>query len=492
LVRTRPLLCVQQAVCLLFTNQLEEAETRLQRAEHGIQEEVPPEQAQIILGWVISVRAGIAVFSGDVARAVSLARQALALFPEAEVIPRAGVMLSTALVYAVSGDVTSATEHEVAAVVALNRTFNNLIIAVSSICVLAWLYVLQGRLRQARVTYAEVMQVALRPEVLHTMYSSLSYYFGLGDLLYKRNDLESAERHLAQGMALINETLTVDPFWAVLGYSTLARLQQARGDSKAAFATLGALARLAERRHFPPNLIAQGEAVRAQLELAQGSLAAAIQWANGSGLSSRDEELPYPREGEYLALARVRIAQGRDDPAAPFLQDALHLLDQLREDAEAKTRMNSILEILVLRALALQAQGNRRVALSTLERALMLAEPESYVRLFVDEGTPMRLLLRDAQARGIVPEYVATILAAFGESVAPRLPSQASSLIEPLTKREREVLQLLLEGASNREIAHRLVLSINTVKRHIYNLCGKLGVQSRTQAIVKVRTLNLL
>jgi LuxR family maltose regulon positive regulatory protein len=491
LVHTRPLLCVQQAVCLLFTNQLEAAEALLHWAEQGIQEEGPAEQAQTILGLVIGVRAALAVLSGDVERAVPLARQALALLPEAEVIPRASVMVSTALVYAVSGDVTSVTEREVAAVVALNRSMGNLFIAASSICVLAWLYVLQGRLRQARVTYAEVMQVALRPEVLHTMYNSLSYYFGLGHLLYEWNDLEPAEQHLAQGMALLNETLMVDPFWATLGYTALARLQQARGNSQAAFATLGTLAHLAERRHFPPNLIAQGEAVRAQLELAQGSLEAATQWANRSGLSSRDEELPYLREGEYLALARVRIAQGRDDPAAPFLQDALHLLDRLLVDAEAKTRMNSVLEILVLRALALDAQGNRTGALSTLERALMLAEPESYVRLFLDEGTPMRLLLRGAQARGVVPEYVATLLAAFGEPVAPHLPSQASSLIEPLTEREREVLQLLLQGASNREIAHRLVLSINTVKRHIYNLCGKMGVRSRTQAIVKARVLDL-
>src|SRR5207247_7183587 len=189
---------------------------------HGIQEEGPPEQAQIILGLVISVRAGIAIISGDIERAVSLARQALALLPEAEVIPRASVMVTAALVYAVSGDVTSVTEREVAAAVALNRTTGNLFIGVSSICALAWLYVLQGRLRQARVTYAEVMQVALRPEILRTMYNSLSYYFGLGHLLYERNDLEVAERHLSQGMALLNETLPVEPFGAALGYTALA------------------------------------------------------------------------------------------------------------------------------------------------------------------------------------------------------------------------------------------------------------------------------
>ncbi len=495
LVRTRSLLCIQHAVCLLFTNQLAAAEARLQEAEHGIQEKVPPEQAQIILGLVISVRAGIAIISGDIERAVSLARQALALLPEAEVIPRASVMVTAALVYAVSGDVTSVTEREVAAAVALNRTTGNLFIGVSSICSLAWLYVLQGRLRQARVTYAEVMQVALRPEILHTMYNSLSYYFGLGHLLYEWNDLEAAERHLSQGMALLNETLTVDPFGAVLGYIALARLQQARGNSQAAFATLDALAHVAERRHFPPNLIEQGEAVRAQIELAQGSLAAAIQWANRSGLSSEDEDLPYPREGEYLALARVRIAQGRDDPAAPFLQDALHLLDRLLEDAEAKTRMNSVLEILVLRALALEAQGDRTSALSTLERALVLAAPEGYIRLFVDKGAPMLVLLRHAHARSSVPGYVATLLRAFGKQVVSDVPlpsARPSSLAEPLTEREREVLRLLLEGASNREIAHRLVVSVNTVKRHVYNLCGKLGVQSRTQAIIRARTLNLL
>jgi LuxR family maltose regulon positive regulatory protein len=137
LVRTRPLLCVQQAVCLLFTNQLEAAEALLQWAEQGIQEEGPAEQAQTILGLVIGVRAALAVLSGDVERAVPLARQALALLPEAEVIPRASVMVSAALVYAVSGDVTSVTEREVAAVVALNRSMGNLFIAASSICVLA-------------------------------------------------------------------------------------------------------------------------------------------------------------------------------------------------------------------------------------------------------------------------------------------------------------------------------------------------------------------
>ncbi len=205
--------------------------------------------------------------------------------------------------------------------------------------------------------------------------------------------------------------------------------------------------------------------------------------------------MSYPREGEYLALARVRIAQGRDDPVSPFLQDALRLLDRLLGDAEAKARLGSVLEILVLRALALQAHGDRTSAFSTLERALLLAEPEGYIRLFVDEGEPILALLRQAYARSIVAGYVATLLKAFGEqdiSALPLASARPDSLVEPLTERECEVLRLLLEGASNREIAQRLVLSVNTVKRHVYNLCGKLGVQSRTQAIIRARDLNLL
>jgi len=235
--------------------------------------------------------------------------------------------------------------------------------------------------------------------------------------------------------------------------------------------------------------------VQAQVELARRNLAAASRWADASGLSTSDDDLSYLHEREYLTLARVRIAQGRDDPAGPFLQDALHLLQRLLQDAEAKARMGSALEILVLRALAHQAQGDRTAALTTLEQALLLAEPEGYMRLFVDEGTPMLALLRLAQARGMVPGYVATLLTAFGEQTRanPALhTARPSSLVEPFTEREREVLRLLLEGASNREIARHLVISVNTVKKHVYNICGKLGVQSRAQAIVRARTLNLL
>jgi LuxR family maltose regulon positive regulatory protein len=493
LICARPFLCLYHAYALTVTNQLQAAEARLLDAERSAQQ-MPAEQGQTISGWVHYIRALIALLSGDIPQAVSLARQALELLPEVEAIARAGALATMTRAYLVSGDVTPDSERKVAAAVGLIRISDNRFALVSSICLLARLHILQGRLRQAAATYTQAVQVVPQPEVLQTMFSSLFYYFGLGDLLREWNDLDTAKRYLAQGMAQVKETLTVEPAAAMLGYTALARLEQARGDSREALASLDALEHLAKRRHFSPHLMPQVAAIRARLELAQGNLAAAIRWADSSGLSTEDDDLCYPHEGAYLALTRVRIAQARDDLAAPFLQDVLHLLDRLRESAEAKARLGSVLEILVLRALALEAQGDQAIALSTLERVLVLAAPEGYIRLFVDEGTPMLALLRQAHARSRVPGYITTLLSAFGEQDLSDLPltsPRPGPLAEPLTERERDVLRLLLVGASNREIARRLVLSVNTVKRHVYNLCGKLGVQSRAQAIIRARALNL-
>jgi LuxR family maltose regulon positive regulatory protein len=495
LLHTRPFLCVYYARLLIFTNQLEAAETLLQEAERGIEEYMTAEQARTIRGHVLIIRAGVVGFAGDMAYAVSLAHQALELLPETNIFPRTGAIMTTTHAYLVSGDVSPTIEGEVAAAVAQIYNSDNLFAIVSSISALARLHFLQGKLRQATATYAQVVQVVPQPEVLQTIFRSVFYYFGLGDLLRERNELDGAERHLSQGMALVKETLTVDPFVAVLGYTAMSRLQQARGNLREGLATLDALAHLAEQRHFPPQYVAQGTAVRTQLELAQGNLASAMRWADSSDLSIKDEELPYPREDEYLILARVCIAQGCNDPTTPLLQDVLHLLNRLQKSAEAKERIDSVLEILVLHALALEAQGNRTSALSTLERALMLAEPEGYIRLFVDEGAPMLTLLHKLHAQSRVPGYVATLLRVFGEQVVSDVPltfARPNSLVEPLTEREREVLRLLLDGATNREIARRLIVSVNTVKRHVFNLCGKLGVQRRSHAIMRARELHLV
>jgi len=364
-----------------------------------------------------------------------------------------------------------------------------------SLTLLARMQALQGRLREAAATYEEAGQVTPGLQVLQALTPGAAYCFGLSNVLCEWNRLDEAERVLAQGMELVNEKQSVFADDVLLGYLTLARLHHARGEDGASLTTLDTFLHLAERRHFVSQVKATARAMRAQITLQQGYLAEAIGWADKCGLSPEDPDLPFLCEPAYLALVRVCIAQGRQDPAGPYLSNALCLLERLLADAEAKARMGSMLEILLLQALALAARRNQASALTILKRALTLAQPQKYLRLFVDEGTPMLTLLRESQAHGVMPDYVATLLSAFSAqhqaNAAPSVPTN-SPLLEPLTAREREVLQLLVAGASNGEIARRLVLSLGTVKKHVSNICGKMGVQSRTQVVARAQALHLL
>jgi LuxR family maltose regulon positive regulatory protein len=494
-VRSQPTLCIIHAVILMLMHQLERATARIQDAERCLVKEMPADQRRTILGVIAASRGTLARLLGDYERGVPLAQQALDLLPEMEetllrclVYPT--TLLTAASAYLVDGDLTPATESFVETTVASMRTLGNLPTTLRSISNLARLQLLQGKLRQAASTIEQVMHLASGHRELQALLNGADYYFLLGELLREWNQLEQAKQQLEQGMDLDRGTLTAEAEMITRGYLAFARLQQVCGQSARALQTLDAFALLAQQRGFAPTLLAHGAAVRAQVELAQGNLAAAIRWAETSGLSTTDA-LSYPRERAYLTLARVRIAQGQAQPMGSFLPEALDLLERLLEDAESKARMSSVIEILLLRALALQAQGKQDEALRTLGRALALAEPEGYVRLFLDEGAPMLILLRQAYARQIAPGYVVTLLEAAGEQVRPA-PHRSSQLMDSLTAREREVLRLLVDGASNREIADHLVLSVNTVKKHVLNLCGKLGVQNRAQAIAKARTLQLL
>jgi len=495
LVHSHARLCLYYALMLMFTNQLEAAEIRPHDAEKCVQADMSTDFARSILGWVAAVRANLALFSGDLARCIALAQETLELVPETEVLLRSSATTGPAHAFLVSGDVTQEVEDLVEATAAPLRATGDLFALLTSMTLLARLQVLQGRLRQAATTYEQMVHVVPGQEMLQVLVGSAGYYFGLGDLLREWNDLDAAERFLAQGMELVRGTLTVAAHVVTQGYATQARLQQASGDYHGAIATLDAFAQLARERHFISDVGVHMAAVRTQVELAQGNLKASVRWVDASGLTASDEDLSYPHEREYLTLVRVRIAQGRADPVGSFLQDALHLLDRLLTDAEIKARMSSVLEILVLRALALHAQSDRAGALSTLERALMFAEPEGYVRLFVDEGAPMLTLLRQAHAHGMLPDYVATLLAVFGEQTAadPQLYApRVSSLVEALTERELDVLRLLVAGLSNAAMARELVITVGTVKRHVNSIYGKLGVTSRTQAVARAHALHAL
>jgi LuxR family maltose regulon positive regulatory protein len=374
---------------------------------------------------------------------------------------------------------------------------------------------LQGRPKQAAATYQEAAQVAPEQLGVQGVLNSSIYYFGLGDLLRERNDLEAAERHLKQGLDMLNGAIAIEAEVATLGYMALARLKQAQGDRDGALATIRALAELAQQRNFFPALIERGTALQARLQLMQGDLEAASRWVERRGLTADDPQcISYLHELEYLTLVRVLIAlgkhQGRGLRAEDTfhassltlhpIEDALPVLDRLLPVAEANGRTSSVIEILNLRALALQAQGKLTEALAALQRALLLAEPEGYLRIFVDEGKPMAELLSRLNASfdggtlagQVLKEYVQKLLGRFGMRVGIQVTNPTVLLAEPLSDRELEVLRLVAAGLTNQEIADQLLIALGTAKRHTINIYGKLGVSNRIQAVAKARELNLL
>jgi LuxR family maltose regulon positive regulatory protein len=319
-------------------------------------------------------------------------------------------------------------------------------------------------------------------------------YLGLALLRYEWNALDEAERLLRDALRLGRqganaEILLMAPIW-------LAKLERARGAAADARATLAAALAYA-RATGVPRLVNWLAAEQARLELGLGNLPAALAWDQARRLDPADQ-LSYLEEIDFLALAQLRVAQGRP-------VEALRLLTRLRGLAEAQGRIASLVEIFALSALAYEGAGDREAARTALQRALELAAPEGFLRTFGDLGEAMGQALaafHRTSPRGAVPEaYLERLLAVFPSLETPRTPMRSRSaaasahvapLAEPPTPRELEVLGWIGEGLSNEQIAERLVVGVSTVKKHINNLYAKLEVASRTQAIKRARELGLL
>jgi LuxR family transcriptional regulator, maltose regulon positive regulatory protein len=504
-----PELCILQAFVLVFTNRLEEAQARLSLAEQALQTSVPARLSHFVRVNAALLRCTMALQSGDLARSVALAAHARDLIPPGRP-ERAVPGAFLACEYLVSGDVTPAMEQQNTQVIAPVRALGNQILALVDLTWLARLQVLQGRLHRAMATYHEIEELFPRPPKQPAVIGSPSYYFGVGDVLREWNRLEDAERHLLQGMEWARGTM-MDAETLTLGYTALARVYTAQGRHDEAARLLDDFAHLAQLRAFVPHLLARIRAERAGVERVGGDLQAALGWAEtvdlprgvGHALAFatteeharfRRDELCYPDESTFLVLAEVRIAQYRVDPAHTSLDELFLFLERMLADAEEKLRWHSVLEILVLQALAASTRGKRAQAIVTLKRALRLAEPEGYIRVFADRGAAMSTLLRQVQREGMLSDYVSRLLAACdaGRGAHAQPPASGHTpLVEPLTAREREVLWLLMEGTSNRQIAQRLVLSLSTVKKYLYTIYGKLGVENRIQAVNRARALKL-
>jgi LuxR family maltose regulon positive regulatory protein len=310
-------------------------------------------------------------------------------------------------------------------------------------------------------------------------------HVGLAELHRERDELPVASEHLRRSEEQ-GEHAGLPQYryrWRV----AMARIKEAQGDLEGALALLHE----AERRYvgdFFPE-VRPVAALKARVWLRQGSVGDALAWARERGLSAEDDP-SYLREFEHLTLARVllaRHAHDRDDRAMP---QALRLLERLLAAAQAGERAGSVIEVLVLQALAHRAHGDLPAALVPLGRALALAEPEGYVRIFADEGPPMAALLAAAAKRGSAPDYVRQLLAAFGEAEDSTPAKQG--VIEPLSQRELAVLRLLGTDLDGPAIARELMVSLNTMRTHTKNIFGKLGVNNRRAAVRRAEELALL
>jgi LuxR family transcriptional regulator, maltose regulon positive regulatory protein len=352
----------------------------------------------------------------------------------------------------------------------------------------------QGRLDAAAATYQKTLDIAAESGPPPAPPAGPAYV-GLAEVAYQRNELDRALRQVTDGIELCRQFFYPAPLGT--GLVTLAWIRQAQGDPGGALEAMDEAGRAALGPGVT-SLLNPVPAQRARLLLAQGDVAAAARWVKEWGLAP-DDEPGYPREPEYLVLARVLLAQ--DLPA-----QALMLLERMLAAAAGQGRTGSVIEISALRALALAACGDQDAAVDALAQALALGFPLGYVRVFVDESAPMAALLARvlaaqkagrAAARGVPAGWLAGVLGAFGgqddlQAAGRGAAVPVPGLVEQLTPRELEVLVLLAAGLPNPRIAQQLVVTLDTVKKHVSHLLGKLGAANRTEAVTRARQLGLI
>ena len=452
--RIRPVLSTQMAQAFMDAGEPEASEACMQDAErclNGSSEGiVVADEAQLkpLPAVIAMTRAYNAQVQGDLSATVKYAELALQLIPEDDLFRRAQATIMLEVTHWTTGDLESARS-------ALDDWMNsmqkagNFVFVVASAFALADILVAQGRLREAVKTYQQALQLAAKHGE-DAQHITAHHHLGLALLHHEMGDDAAAAEHLQKARELGEQTTLVD--WSYRWHVAQARLKESGGDMEAALVLLDEAGRVYVKTPIPDTRPI--EALKAKVYLKQGRLAKAQEWARERGLSAEDE-ISYLGEFEHLTLARVLMAEYQVQQSKHSISTGDGLLERLLKAAEAQSRTGSVIEILLVQALAHWLQGNLPLALASLGRALTLAEPEGYLRLFVDEGEPMRLLLLDFR-RGLknnrairghpLSGYVDKLLAAFTQQAAAPKPSilhQKSDMIEPLSERELEVLKLL-------------------------------------------------
>jgi LuxR family maltose regulon positive regulatory protein len=491
-VRTRPWLCVAQAWALGFAGRPGSVEPLLQDAERATESLSDRAQSQHIAGHIAAIRAYTLTQERDFSRASVHTRTALEHLPGEDRMVRGFATAVAGNVLRMSGDLAAGARAMNEAIALAGAAGANSL-AIDIRCDLIKLYISRGQLHTAAAICQDALRLAgglggqgKRPLPIAGQVSAW-----LSLIQREWNDLAAALHHAREGL----ETCKRWGQAAYLGlsYTALAKALQAMGDASGALDAIRQAQQV--ERGLPSSSIAPVTAWEMQIRLSQGDTAAAQRWARASGLRI-DDKLEFYRHQEYLTLAQTLVAHGE-------WSRALTLLARLLEMAERTEATGCTIEVLALQALALRASGQGEQALVALERALALAEPEGYVRTFVDQGAPMRPLLQKVVAHSQPTDYASRLLATLeAESQFVRQRSERDPLtvrrpsaegwVDPLSEREQEVLRMLHTHLSRKEIADELGISVNTVRFHVKNIYGKLDVHSRSEAIDRARDLNLL
>lgn len=505
LIKARPRLAVTKAAMLSenFTDPDHRAtiELLLQAAETALQAETAAtvnktDKQRSMWAEINMIRASLARYGGDVPQAISLVKRALTHVPEDNAFLREGATQMLAIAQSSLGQMGEA-RRTFDRGLTINQAAGDRYGLTLATAYLIEILAVQGQLHQAKQVFGQVLPAIggrHGPDVGMV-------YLNIANVFREWNQLGTAEHYLRQGLELCRPFNSFAAM-VVAGQITLARVLQALGKEEDSLEMLRLAGQPPERdiAYYPA---ARPAAYQARLWLAQGNHTKAAHWAHNSSLRPEDAPGEYRYEIDYLTLARILITQNRLDEAATVLA-------ALYPSAQSAERTSRVIEILLLQAWLVQAQGNIKQAMARLQNALVLAESEGFVRMFVDEGEPVRNLLQHAASAGIAAKYVATLLAAEDHTdsspqdepatiagVAANTPaapsdSATAALVEPLTDRELEVLRLVAQGLTNREVATKLIVATSTVKKHLENIYGKLNVNNRTQAIATARTLKLL
>ena len=490
LVYRRPWLCIYEAYSHSWFGELDEAEELLEVAEKRIRSDISASDAPSMLAYLTYIRSRVTAMRGDLPRAIELCLVAREYIPASNLALQLDTQITLGYEYFLNGDYANASP-TLKEMIQLGNSANAVINTVAASCVLARLYAVEGRLNKSYDTYQMAAQTIPATGEPHLGARAL-IEVGIADVLCEWNDLDAALAHIKEGLSLLT-------FWGkaddlALSYITLARIHLAQENRKDAIDSIEKAIHLTQTSGIFPEAYHAVELARVKLWLAQGDIKAASRWS--TSLEQRfDIDNPFKFENEvtHIAQARVWMSQNK-------LEESIGLLTRLEEIARFTARTGRVIEILLLQALTWQELGDAKRAISALTMCLTLAQPEEYVRVFLDEGKPLRSLLARLLRLGAdkpMRNYVMYLLSQFdaeppGVAAAQGKMHPVGDLIEPLTPRELEVLHLIALGRSNQEIARQLIVSPGTIKAHTASIYRKLEVANRTEAVSRARELGIL